>query len=102
MSLQLRKLNYNWLRSTKETLSKLIAILRNQKKVFIDDNEKSNIKLENASVESTNIISTINIKTYMKTYKEIDLYNTALSKSRVPHGPVNSGLMTCFKSSDKS
>ena len=35
-------------------------------------------------------------------YKEIDLYRTALSKSRVPHGPVNSGLTTCFKSSDKS
>lgn len=101
MSFQLRKLKYNWFRSTKETLSKLIAILRNQKKIFIDDNKKGNIRFENVSEESTNIMSTINIK-YMKTYKEIDLYNTALSKSRVPHGPVNSGLMTCFKSSDKS
>lgn len=35
-------------------------------------------------------------------YNEIDLYSTALSNNRVPHGPVNSGLMTCFKSSDKS
>jgi hypothetical protein len=38
----------------------------------------------------------------LRTYKVVDLYITALSKRRDPHGPVSSGLTTCFKSSASS